>query len=277
MLETKVAERTAWLTETVEQLESFSHTVAHDLRAPIRWISGYTEMLLDDYRETMPAGARAIVERLRHAGGRLDALTRDLLCFSKIARQEVRLEPVDLAEVVADLVAHSPGLQDGVVEVRSPSPALAQRALLQQCLANLFENALKFSRPGVRPRIVVRTEPRPGPEPGAASTPGTFVHAPPSPAPLPPGASPANWLRLWIEDNGIGIAPESRSKIFGMFERASGVDHIEGTGIGLAIVTRATQRMGGTCGVESQPGAGARFWLDLMAAPPPGPAVGGAS
>lgn len=265
VLESKVAERTAWLSESVEQLESFSHTVAHDLRAPIRWISGYSEMLLDDYRDAIPPAARAIVERLRHAGGRLDALTRDLLCFSKIARQEVRLEPVDVAEVVADLVALTPGLQDGVVVVQgSPGAVLAQRTLLQQCLANLFDNALKFVRPGLRPRIVVRGETRCGPAPGAASAPGTSVNA--TPPPLPPvGAASSRWVRLWIEDNGIGIAPETQRKIFGIFERAGGVDHIEGTGIGLAIVTRATQRMGGTCGVESQPGAGSRFWLDLLA------------
>lgn len=248
-LESTVAERTARLRETIEELESFSHTVAHDLRAPIRWLSGYTDMLLTDYADSLPAGAKAIVERLRHAGGRLDALTRDLLCFSRIARQDVDLEPVDVAEVVGELVAMTPGLQNEVVRIEGrPGRVLAHPTLLQQCLSNLFDNALKFSRPGVMPRITVRSTPAPG-EPGGARR-----------------------IRLWVEDNGLGIAPEMQAKIFGIFERASGVDHIEGTGIGLAIVTRAVLRMGGTCGVESEAGAGARFWLELLdAAGPAGP------
>lgn len=267
-LETTVAERTARLRETIEELEGFSHTVAHDLRAPIRWLSGYTDILVDDHRDELSPAALAIVERLRHAGARLDALTRDLLAFSRVARQDVKLEAVDVADSVDRLVALTPGLQRGVVDIEGDlGRVMAQRTLLEQCFANLFDNALKFARPGTRPRIVVRAERRGAPGARSAANVTPLM----GPAPAEPTAAeaaacagPGEWVRLWVEDNGLGIAPGLERKIFGIFERAGGVGHIEGTGIGLAIVARATQRMGGACGVEPHPD-GARFWLDLPA------------
>ena len=161
ILETKVAERTSRLRETIEELEGFSHTVAHDLRAPIRWLSGYAELLLTEYHDALPPEARAIVERLRQAGLRLDALTRDLLSISKVARQDVKLVPVDAAEIVESVVSVTPSFQGGAVLFEGRSArVMAQRTLLQQCLANLLDNALKFARPGVPPLVVVRAEAR---------------------------------------------------------------------------------------------------------------------
>ncbi len=269
-LETTVAERTARLRETIEELESFSHTVAHDLRAPIRWLSGYTEILLDDHRSEMPAAAVAIVERLAHAGERLDALTRDLLAFSRVARQDVTLEPVDVAELVANLAALMPGLRGGVLRVQGDLGWVsAQRTLLEQCLANLFGNALKFVRPDAPPRIVIRAERREAPRSRSVAnlTPLLEPRAPePEPLDVTASTGRGKWVRLWVEDNGIGIPPGMERRIFGIFERAGNVKHIEGTGIGLAIVARAVQRMGGTCGVEACAGPGARFWLELASA-----------
>jgi signal transduction histidine kinase len=278
LLETKVNERTARLHDTIAQLESFSYTVAHDLRAPIRSLKGYCDILLSDY--SLPDSGQHILQRLRRASHRLDALTRDLLKFSKISRQEIELEPVDIAELVDDIVLLTPALQDDVVVLHPPlEKVLAQRTLLQQCLSNLFDNAVKFVAAGRQPRIVVRTErtqiiPAAGAVPPAiafnpaiqrtgtngvgpgGAEPAEAVPAEPVPATVPR-------VRIWVEDNGIGIAPEAHDKIFGIFERVSGLDHIEGTGIGLAIVARAVQRMNGTCGVESNPGNGSRFWLEL--------------
>lgn len=269
-LEAKVAERTVRLHETIAQLESFSYSVAHDLRAPIRALAGYCDILRHDF--VLPAGSPQIVDRLQRASYRLDALTRDLLKFSKISREEVKLEIVDVADLVQDILLLTPTLQDGVLVVKPPLGRVwAQRSLLQQCLSNLFENAVKFVPLGVRPHIILRAERRLGTTPPGAPAPRAFhsaVNRPDSASPIagaPPATaqSTAPRLRLWIEDNGIGIAPEAHQKIFGIFERVGGHDHIEGTGIGLAIVARATQQMSGTCGVESTPGLGSRFWLEF--------------
>ena len=280
-LETKIAERTAKLHETIAQLESFSYTIAHDLRAPIRSLKGFSEILLNDYAPTMPEPAQGLVGRLLRASQRLDALTRDLLQFSRIVRQDVKLAPVDVGELVHEIVAVTPALQDGVVQISgSLGTVHAQRTLLQQCLSNLFDNALKFALPGVPPRILLRAEGRGHSKSASAPTPISSAFSPPtsfraarttsgeglSSAPWPVEAGAPPRIRIWIEDNGIGIPAHAHEKIFGIFERVSGLDHVEGTGIGLAIVARAMQQMGGTCGVESELEHGSRFWLELAAA-----------
>jgi signal transduction histidine kinase len=123
-----------------------------------------------------------------------------------------------------------------------PFPSVrAHRVLLGQALANLLSNAVKFVSPGVRPRVTVRAERRDGPG-GRAS------------------------VRLWVEDNGIGVAPEHQGRIFRVFERLHPASKYPGTGIGLAIVRRSIERLGGSSGVESEPGRGSRFWIELPAA-----------
>ncbi len=264
-LEVKIAERTAKLRDIIEQLERFSSTVAHDLRAPIRSLIGFSEILLTDFSADVPAEARDLLRRLLGASQRLDALTRDLLKFSRIVGEDVVLDPVDVDDLVQDIMAATPGLQGGVLIVDGPLGSMrAQRTLLQQCLSNLLDNALKFTPAGVKPRIRIRGEDcaaaTPGPE-------GTIVPFRP-PALVPPARGLRR--RLWIEDNGIGIPATAHGKIFGIFERLPGPVPVEGTGIGLAIVARASEQMGGTCGVDSAPGQGSRFWLEFAAVMPPG-------
>ncbi len=271
-LELKVNERTARLHETISQLESFSYTVAHDLRAPIRALKGYSEVLLDDHSNVLPADARHILNRLHHAGIRLDALTRDLLQFNQVARREVELTAVDAEDIVKTAILFSPSLEKVVTIQRPLGKIWGQPTLLQQCFSNLFDNAIKFRMPGGEPKIVVRAELAPSDsriDPAASSTPFNpstvpLVRDSVSPAILAARKS-GKRLRLWIEDNGIGIDPQIHQKIFGIFERGPGVEKIEGTGIGLAIVARAMQQMDGACGVESTPGKGSHFWLDLWA------------
>jgi signal transduction histidine kinase len=279
-LEARIAERTARLHETIAQLESFTYTVAHDLRAPIRALQGYSEILLNDYAAAIPPDGTALLRRIGRAGNRLDALTRDLLEFSRVSQPDVQLARVDLDELIHELVLVTPALQHEVLTIRPPLPPVqAQRTLLQQCLMNLFDNALKFTAPGVKPQILVHAELRPGtamPAPAlSASDVPPAAAAPDDPTPFAPrsGTTPGSLppttegrVRIWIEDNGIGIAPEAQRKIFGIFERGSGVENVEGTGIGLAIVARAVQQMSGTCGVESVVGQGSRFWIELPAA-----------
>lgn len=244
-LEVTIAERTAKLNETIVHLESFAYTIAHDLRAPIRALTGYSDILLTDFADRVPEEAQAILHRLQKASLRLDVLTRDLLRFSRVTREELQLEPLSLDDLVKDLVHATPALHDGTVRIQSPlGSAWGQRTLLQQCFANLFDNALKFAAPDRPARIQVSAERR-EPSPGSTRLGPT--------------------LRVHVRDNGIGIPAESHARIFGIFERLGGAT-VEGTGIGLAIVERAMQRMGGACGVESEPGQGSTFWLELAAA-----------
>jgi signal transduction histidine kinase len=274
-LESKVKERTSALEDTVAQLESFSYTVAHDLRAPIRALKGYTEMLLSDVEQPEAEKSKQYLLRMNRAADRLDALTRDLLQFSSVSRQNVQLTAIDLDELVQDLRVLRPALQEDVLIVEKPLvPVLANRTLLQQCLSNVFDNALKFVPPATKPRILLWTDkvnasekralplhPALNPVGGLPSSTDPVVQ--PMDGLAQPGAA-SERVRIFIEDNGIGIAPESRQKVFGIFERLNPADKYEGTGIGLAIVARAMQRMGGTCGVESGSNAGSRFWLELL-------------
>lgn len=272
-LEDKVRERTAKLDETVAQLESFSYTVAHDLRAPIRTFKGYAEILLEDYGGEFPDRARDYVERMKRAAASMDLLTRDLLQFSRISRQQLTSEPIDLAAVVEDIIFHTPGLQaPGVFIVEHPLHAvIGNRTMVQQCLSNLLDNALKFMAPDRPPRIIIRSELRQEEMPLDTSTsssqpfnPAIAYEKPATREPAPEHhASRSVKVRISIEDNGIGIAPEHHKRVFGIFERIQGNRKHEGTGIGLAIVARAVQRMHGACGVESNATRGSRFWIEL--------------
>jgi len=224
------------LQEANRELEAFSYTVSHDLRAPLRALKGYTDILLEDYGPKLEATAKEYLSNLERAVVRMDALTRDLLSYSRIVRQQIELEPVCVDAVCREVTAMNPALQPPNTEMVVPPNLLPVRAhptLLGQCLANLLDNAAKFVAPGVTPRIHIRTEPR------------------------------GDRVRIWVEDNGVGIDPAHHQKIFGIFERVGHLKTNQGTGIGLAIVARAAQRMGGICGVESSVGNGSRFWIEL--------------
>ncbi len=219
-LEKKVQERTAKLQDMITELEGFSYTVSHDLRAPVRAMQQYAEAIIEDYGAKLDDTGRRLLGRIVNAGTKLDALIRDVLRYSRVVRANVEFHPVDLEAVVRDV--SGPLL-----------PVLGHEVFLTQCLANLLGNAVKFVPPGRVPKIVIRTEER------------------------------GDNVRLWVEDNGIGIAPQYQARIFGMFERIIGDQHYEGTGIGLTIVKKAVERMGGAVGVESQAGQGSRFWIEL--------------
>jgi PAS domain S-box-containing protein len=264
-LEVKIADRTASLKQIIAELQTFSYTVAHDLRAPIRALKGYSEVLLEDFAGEMPAEATAVVGKLRDASIRMDSLTRDLLEFSKISRQDIQLEPVQLEDIVAGvIVALGKSAREAVQIVGSLPSVLAHRTLAHQCVANLIENALKFVLPGTPPKVSVRGEFVAAATVNDPNDTKLFTR---SRYDLPEhGDTPApgqSRVRIWIEDQGIGIPPEAKHKVFGIFDRGVAADEFEGTGIGLAIVARAMERMGGACGVESEPGQGSRFWLEF--------------
>jgi two-component system sensor histidine kinase/response regulator len=219
------------------ELEAFSYTASHDLRAPLRSISGYANVLLEDYGTRLDEEGRNHLQALDRAAKRMDALTRDLLAYGRVARESVTLEPVPLQPMLDEVIAlNGAGNTPSPKFVIEPDllHVMGHRFLLEQSLSNLINNATKFVSPGVTPEIHIHTELREG------------------------------RVRLWIEDNGIGIDAAYHRKIFGMLERVGDLHRYEGTGIGLAIVHRAVQRMGGDCGVESTPGRGSRFWVDLL-------------
>lgn len=239
-LESRVMERTRELTETLGELDAFSYTVAHDLRAPLRAISGFAELLLEPGQISTPEG-RTYAERIKRSAARLDQLTRDVLNYSRIAQQKVELTPVNLDQLVLDLVEDYAQLSDRRphIEIRSPLlPVLGHESLLMQAISNLLVNACKFMAEGAKPSVVIRSE-----------------------------AVDAK-VRIWVEDNGIGIAPEDQKRLFTVFGRLNSTQKFEGTGIGLAIVKKAAERMGGTAGVKSEFGKGSQFWLLLAAAGP---------
>jgi len=238
-LERKVEERTASLREAVSQMEEFSYTVSHDLRSPLRAMQGYAQILLEEYQQRLDETGQDYLRRIQRAAERMDRLTTDVLNYTRVARAEFTLVPTDLDTIVRNAVAHYDELQRFSASVRIESPLLpvwAHEPSLMQCVSNLLTNAVKFVKPGEAPRITVRTE-----RAGAR-------------------------VRLWVEDHGIGIAPENQGALFRMFERLPTGGKYEGTGVGLAIVRKGAEKMGGSCGVVSDGVNGSRFWIELAAA-----------
>jgi PAS domain S-box-containing protein len=251
LLEQKVQERTSRLQETISELETFSYTLAHDLKAPV-----------------LPPDASAIIEKLARTPKRMEALIHDLLHFSEVSRQEVLLGPVEVAPIIENVLAlRVPAIRQAVTIVSPLHPVRAQKALLQQVLSNLIDNAAKFVSPQAKTKITIFSELMSGVTPSTRSRPLLFNSVEPTPpdAGTPPLENQASRVRIWVTDEGIGIPEEAHQKIFGIFERGVTAESYEGTGMGLAIVARAMQRMGGTCGVESELGKGSRFWIELPA------------
>lgn len=236
-LERLVEERTAELRDTVAELESFSYSVSHDLRAPLRAMQSFAQLLSEDYAAVLDDMGRDYLKRIVNASHRMDLLIHDVLVYSRVARTEIALEPTDLERVIDGVVESNPQLQAGAADVTLSRPlptVLANEAALTQCVANLLGNAVKFVAPGTRPRVEIAAVEKDG------------------------------RVRLSVRDHGIGIPPEFHQKIFGIFERLS--RDYEGTGIGLAVVRKAAERMGGSVSLESEVGVGSTFTLELAAA-----------
>jgi PAS domain S-box-containing protein len=236
-LEDRVAERTRQLAEINTELDAFGYTVSHDLRAPLRAMDGFAKALVEDFGDTLGARGQDYARRIVDAAVRMDMLIQDLLAYSRLSRGDVRLQPVNLGELARealDGLAAEVRQRAASVSVADPlGSVFAHHETLRQVITNLLSNALKFVAPGVTPRVRIWSESR------------------------------GDMARLWVEDDGIGIDPRYHANIFRVFERLHGVETFPGTGIGLAIVRRGTERMGGRVGVESKPGAGSRFWIEL--------------
>jgi signal transduction histidine kinase len=291
-LERRVAERTATLAETISDLEDFSHSITHDLRAPLRAIRSFAEILKEECGACDRSRAQEHIHRITSAAERMDKLIQDVLQYSRLARSELRLAPVDVQVLLHGIIESYPSFQPPQVEIQIEGPlprVLGNEAALTQCFSNLLGNAIKFVAPGTRPTVRVwaervknpKAEVR-NPKEGRISKAGKCdellpigtdqspvtnhqsldtQHAPPSPSPLPT-------VRLWFADNGVGIPKDAQERIFKMFQRLD--KSYDGTGVGLTVVRKAVEKMGGRVGLESEPGGGSRFWVELRAADQPG-------
>jgi PAS domain S-box-containing protein len=236
-LEAVVAKRTENLRQAVEDLETFCYSATHDLRAPLRAMQGYAVFVLERIGGQADADTRAKLERLAAAAERMDILVKELLAYSRLARGEAALVPVDLDAVAASVVAGNPAFAKAGVQVGRPLGRAAGRAdLVAQIVANLVGNAVKFVPPERTPAIRIWTE------------------------------NAGGRVTLSVSDNGIGIPREHIPKLFRPFVRLRPAIAREGTGIGLAIVKKAAERMGGRVSVESEEGKGSRFWVELISA-----------
>jgi signal transduction histidine kinase len=268
-LERRVAARTAQLAEMVSNLEDFSHSVTHDLRAPLRAMRAFAQFLCEECAACTSTAAHDYAQRIITAAARMDKLIVDVLHYSRAARGELSLAPVNVSRLLRGIIESYPAFHSPQVEIRIEEPlpqVLGNEALLTQCFSNLLDNAVKFVTPGVAPRIRVRAEAR------GVQSPKSKVQGPsvdnasgnadqPSRLDFGHRTSAFPFVRLWFEDNGIGIPAEAHERIFQLFQRLD--QSYEGTGVGLAIVRKGAEKMGGRAGVESAPGQGSRFWLDL--------------
>ena len=239
VLEETVADRTAKLRETLGELEAFSYSVSHDMRSPLRAMQGYARALLKDYSRLLPEGGIDSLKRIERAANRLDMLVRDILSYTKVAKDEIQLAPIGLESLLKDILEQHPELQESRDRISIERPlhsVLGHEAYLSQCLSNLLENGLKFVAPGTTPRVRIGSEAVNG------------------------------HVRVWVNDNGVGIAPQHYDRIFKIFGRVYPEKSYPGTGIGLAVAKKAITRMGGKIGFNSEPGKGSTFWFTLRPA-----------
>ncbi|HET8781677.1 MAG TPA: ATP-binding protein [Pyrinomonadaceae bacterium] len=236
-LETRIESRTAALNAKSRELESFAYSVAHDLKAPLRGIDGYSRILLDEYSEKLDAGGRSFLQTIQNSTDEMNQLIDDLLTYSRLERRELKTDRIELAPIVNALIDEKKRDAtvrpiDFVVDVNGGT-VLAEANCLGQSLRNYLDNAIKFTSRTNTPRIEV----------GAKESERSCL--------------------VWVHDNGIGFDMKYHDQIFDIFQRLNLSDEYPGTGIGLAIVRKAMERMGGRAWAESTPGHGATFYLEI--------------
>ncbi|HWH68522.1 MAG TPA: ATP-binding protein, partial [Candidatus Sulfotelmatobacter sp.] len=222
--------------QSVRSMQEFTYTIAHDLRAPLRAAHSFASLLLDSYALQLGEQGREFAQHITEAASRMDQLIRDLLDYGRVASVEAPLSEVSTERLVRGIIQElrsDPAGAQARFEVSPSLPLVRGHAgLLGKALRNLMHNALKFVAPPVTPFVEIFAEER-----------------------------PEGWVRLCIRDNGVGIAPEFHEQIFRTFQRLS--PEFAGTGMGLAIVQKAVERLRGRLGVKSEPGHGSCFWIEL--------------
>lgn len=236
-LETRIDQRTAALNAKSRELESFAYSVAHDLRAPLRGIDGYSRVLLHDYGESLQDEGARLLKTIQDSTDEMNRLIDDLLAYSRLERRELNTDTIELMPVITSLVEEKKRESterpiEFVVNVNG-AVVLADASGLTQAMRNYLDNAIKFTGKVPAPRIEVGSR------------------------------ESAETCLLWVSDNGIGFDMKYHDRIFDIFQRLNVTDDYPGTGIGLAIVRKAMERMGGRAWAESRPGGGAIFYLEI--------------
>jgi PAS domain S-box-containing protein len=236
-LEQRVAERTAQLQTANKELESFSYSVSHDLRAPLRAIGGFAGIIARRHRAELNEQAQHYFDNIVLASERMGQLIDDLLAYSRLGRQAIGRSFVNLDDVLAqaagDLAGRAAELQATITIAPGLPGIYGNATLLQQIFVNLLDNALAYHRLGTPPQITVT------------------------------GSAEGGRVTLRVADHGIGIPPEYHEKIFDVFQRLHSEDQYPGTGIGLAVVKKAVEMQGGRVWVESAVGEGSTFFVQL--------------
>jgi signal transduction histidine kinase len=236
-LEERIAARTAALNAKSRELETFAYSVAHDLKAPLRGIDGYSRLLLEDHLASLNDEGRAFLKTIQSSSGEMSQLIDDLLEYSRLERREFKADQVELGPLIKTVVdqkkreATETGI-DFIVNVNGGS-IVADPNGLTQSLRNYLDNAVKFTRKVSHPRIEV----------GSKELTEKFL--------------------VWVRDNGVGFDMKYHDRIFDIFQRLNPSEQYPGTGVGLAIVRKAMERMGGKAWAQSKPGQGATFYLEI--------------
>lgn len=240
-LETRVRERTAQLETANADLESFSYSVSHDLRAPLRAIDGFAAILQEEYAPSLDDEGKRLFRVVGDNAKKMGQLIDDILAFSRASRLEPQATSIDMNALAREVwQALEPQRTGRTIEfrLRDLPMACGDLAAMRQVLQNLLSNAVKFTR-GREPAVI---------ELGCEASSTEYVY--------------------YIRDNGAGFDMDYVGKLFGLFQRLHGMDEFEGTGVGLAIVKRFIAKHGGRVWAEGKPGEGATFWFAL---PPAGP------
>jgi light-regulated signal transduction histidine kinase (bacteriophytochrome) len=235
-LEQRVTERTVQLEAANKELEAFSYSVSHDLRAPLRAVDGFSQMVLEDYGPLLPEGCRQDLQTIRNSAQKMGKLIDDLLMFSRLNQLPLSKQSVDAGKLVRGVLEELNSQRNGRridLRVADLPPCQADPALLKQVWVNLLSNALKYT--GKRESALV--------EIGCAMEKGRNVY--------------------FVRDNGAGFDMKYAHKLFGVFQRLHRAEDYEGTGVGLAIVQRVVHRHGGRVWAESAVDRGATFYFTL--------------
>jgi PAS domain S-box-containing protein len=234
-LEELVAARTAELEASNRELESFNYSVSHDLRSPLRHLSGYSNLLAAKTEGLLDAEGQEFLRQIEAAARLMGQLVDDLLAFSRMGRQEMLTAAIDADAMVRDVVASVDPQARGRIswDIGALPPIQGDPAMMRIVFANLIDNAVKYSRDAPAPRVRISATDEPG------------------------------RVRFAVEDNGVGFDPQYADKLFGVFERLHPSDQFEGTGIGLATVRRIVVRHGGHVVADGRPGGGATFAFSI--------------
>lgn len=235
-LERRVTERTAALDVKSRELETFAYSVAHDLKAPLRGIEGYTSLLLEDYLSRLDGEGRGLLLNVHSSAEQMSRLIDDLLSYARVDYSTLSLQNIELRSFIRNLIEEKKKTLNGRVTFTTKcdyGSALVDLGALSQALRNYLDNAIKFTRTTASPQIELGSE-----------------------------HNESGW-RLWVRDNGVGFDMKHANEIFEIFKRLHHDEKYEGTGVGLAIVRKVVERMGGRVWAESEPRKGSTFFLEI--------------